>query len=94
MSTEPRVGAFVSRNAERVYCTKSLLICFVNSFANRRGLGRVKEGFGFSSHLLCPVEIRQLYVLGFMVSNTSTKLLSGMFYRVGIKTSTIIVEAN
>ena len=74
---EPRVGAFVYRNAGKVYCTESSFVGRNNSFANRRGLGRVKEGFGFSCHLLCPLKMRLLYVLGFMVSNTSPKLLSG-----------------
>ena len=42
------------------------------------GWNELKWGFGFSSHLLCPLKIRLPYVLGFMVSNTSTNRLSGL----------------
>ena len=37
----------------KVYCTKSLFVGHYN-FANRRGLGRVKEGFRFFSSFVSP----------------------------------------
>ena len=60
---------FIAKGEGRVSnFTKSLFVGRYNSFANRRGLGRVKEGFRFFPHLLFPLKIRMLYVLEFIVS--------------------------
>lgn len=64
-----RFLVFIAKCEGRVSnCNKSLFVGRYNSFANRRGLGRVKEGSRLFSLIFC----------GFMVSNTSANLLSGL----------------
>ena len=55
---------FIAKCEGRVSnCTKSLFVGRYNSFANRRGLGWVKEVFRFFPHLLCSLKIRLLTCL-------------------------------